>query len=417
MDTLDANLDVSSFELLAYSVQPVVQIIGNVARFNFPNINLPDSNSNEPGSHGFVQFRIKLKNGLQLHTAISNTSYIYFDFNSPVQTNTVVDTLLDCNLVVNTFNLPKTNYCKNDTLFASVMLNDVATVNWYLDNVLIASDTVISIPNIALGNHILKTEVITYYCTKEFTNQIVFNDLPAINLGNDTTVCNSLALDAGNGFANYLWSNGATTQTINITTSGNYSVEVTDSNTCKNDDVINVVINPLPAVTFNAFNQDTICVTHGIQTINSGNPQGGNFSGNGVSGNSFDPTVTGLGMQYITYDYTDSNGCSNSATDSVLVDACLSVEENISGNAVLVYPNPASDVINIVWFAGTRTMDNFQIEICDIVGREVMAVQASPSGRFGGVNISKLQPGNYLIKIYSGNQLKSVKQFVKITRQ
>jgi gliding motility-associated-like protein len=48
----------------------------------------------------------------------------------------------------------------------------------------------------------------------------------AIDLGNDTTFCsgNALILDAGPGFDSYLWSNGATTQTINATTSGTYSV-------------------------------------------------------------------------------------------------------------------------------------------------------------------------------------------------
>src|SRR5204863_9868317 len=94
-DTLDANLDLSTFQLLAYSHRPLVQILdGGIARFNFPNINLPDSNANEPASHGFVQYKIKLKNGLSLGTQTTNTAYIYFDFNSPVVTNTTSNTLV-----------------------------------------------------------------------------------------------------------------------------------------------------------------------------------------------------------------------------------------------------------------------------------------------------------------------------------
>lgn len=93
-DTLDANLDLATFQLLAYSFQPVVQILdGGIARFNFPNINLPDSNSNEPASHGFIQYKIKLKNNLSPGTHINNTAYIYFDFNAPVVTNTTSSTL------------------------------------------------------------------------------------------------------------------------------------------------------------------------------------------------------------------------------------------------------------------------------------------------------------------------------------
>ena len=60
---------------------------------NFPNINLPDSVNDEPHSHGYVQYKVKRKNNLPIGTQIRNTAYIYFDFNSPVQTNTTVNTL------------------------------------------------------------------------------------------------------------------------------------------------------------------------------------------------------------------------------------------------------------------------------------------------------------------------------------
>ena len=94
LDTLDANLDLSTFQLLAYSQQPFVQILeGGIAKFNFPNINLADSTSNEPASHGYIQYKIKLKNSASIGTEIKNTAYIYFDFNSPVVTNTTVNTL------------------------------------------------------------------------------------------------------------------------------------------------------------------------------------------------------------------------------------------------------------------------------------------------------------------------------------
>ncbi len=92
-DTLNANLDESSFQLLAYSPEPIVQVKGKSVRFNFPNINLPDSNANEPESHGYVQYKVKLKTGLPIGTQIHNTANIYFDFNTPVVTNTVTNTI------------------------------------------------------------------------------------------------------------------------------------------------------------------------------------------------------------------------------------------------------------------------------------------------------------------------------------
>jgi hypothetical protein len=92
-DTLDADIDASTFQLLAHSHQPMVQLKENAVRFNFPNINLPDSNTNEPASHGYVQYKVKLKPNLPIGTVINNTAYIYFDFNAPVVTNTTTNTV------------------------------------------------------------------------------------------------------------------------------------------------------------------------------------------------------------------------------------------------------------------------------------------------------------------------------------
>jgi uncharacterized repeat protein (TIGR01451 family) len=91
LDTLDNSLDESSFTLLSYSFQPLTQVLGKVIRFNFPNINLPDSTSDEPHSHGYVQYKLKIKPGLTNGTLIHNTADIVFDFNTPVITNTVIN--------------------------------------------------------------------------------------------------------------------------------------------------------------------------------------------------------------------------------------------------------------------------------------------------------------------------------------
>lgn len=55
--------------------------------------------------------------------------------------------------------------------------------------------------------------------------------MPEVDLGNDTTLCagGSIVLNAGPGFDEYLWSNNATSQTITVSTAGNYSVSVTSS--------------------------------------------------------------------------------------------------------------------------------------------------------------------------------------------
>ncbi len=72
-----------------------------------------------------------------------------------------------------------------------------------------------------------------------------------VELGNDTiTYANSVLLDAGSGFSDYLWSNQASTQTITVTTPGNYVVTVTDVNNCNTSDTINILfMNPGYSIT------------------------------------------------------------------------------------------------------------------------------------------------------------------------
>lgn len=94
-DVLDSNIDLATVKVMDASHEHITQIIGNELVVTFNNILLPDSNSNEPASHGFIQVVADLKPGLSEGTQIFNTAEIYFDFNEAVITNTVVNTLKD----------------------------------------------------------------------------------------------------------------------------------------------------------------------------------------------------------------------------------------------------------------------------------------------------------------------------------
>ena len=60
-----------------------------VLKVIFNDIMLPDSNINEPASHGFFNYFIQQMPDLAEGTAIDNRAGIYFDFNEPIITNTV----------------------------------------------------------------------------------------------------------------------------------------------------------------------------------------------------------------------------------------------------------------------------------------------------------------------------------------
>jgi len=410
MDTLDGALDASTFELLAYSVQPQVQLIGNVLRFNFPNINLPDSTNDEPNSHGYVQFSIKLKDSLPLGTVVNNTSFIYFDFNPPVQTNTVTDTLTDCdNLIANAW-FAKTSLCKNDTLFAAMELHyPYNNIKWYVDNVLSANGDSAAISNIGLGTHIIKVVIKTPYCLSKTYYNITVNDLPQPALGNDTTACEGLVLDGGAGFTNYLWSTGATTQAIIANNSAAYTVTVTDANGCMANDVIVATINPNPQIIFNAFVIDTLCKNAGIQTINAPTPIGGILTGMGLTGLTFDPSAVTNGWNYFVYAYTDSNSCSNTAMDSLWVDDCLGINSAIGNIYFMVTPNPTNDFITITT---NLQSSNCTVTLFDMLGKELKMQKLNSNHT--QMNLTGLSEGNYMLKVMDGESLIGVKRVVRV---
>ncbi len=93
-DNLNSNLDISTLNIIGYSHPMTYSITGpGDVLFSFANINLPDSTTNETASHGYVRFTISPNNNLLPGTVINNTGAIYFDANSPVITNTTVNTI------------------------------------------------------------------------------------------------------------------------------------------------------------------------------------------------------------------------------------------------------------------------------------------------------------------------------------
>jgi hypothetical protein len=94
-DTLDhTQLDLTTLEVLATSHAARFTLRGlGIGVWEFRNILLPDSNTNEPLSHGFIRFRVKTRTNLGCDALTSNRVAIYFDFNDPVITNDAITEL------------------------------------------------------------------------------------------------------------------------------------------------------------------------------------------------------------------------------------------------------------------------------------------------------------------------------------
>ncbi|GAB3202271.1 hypothetical protein ABID22_002610 [Pontibacter aydingkolensis] len=157
-------------------------------------------------------------------------------------------------------------------------------------------------------------------CTQSATATVTVNPLPiaTINPSGPITFCQggSVRLTAQGG-TSYLWSNGATTESIDVSASGTFTVKVTDANSCTSADSepLTVTVNPLPAVTADnksvCFGNNTVALT--------GSPAGGTWSGTGVSGSTFSANGLAAGDYTVTYTYTNANNCTQSATATVTV--------------------------------------------------------------------------------------------------
>jgi uncharacterized repeat protein (TIGR01451 family) len=96
LDGLDYNVDPTTFQIVAQSHPMVTQLLpGNILEFTFDNIQLPDSNANEPASHGYLVYEILPTAGVQAGTEIRNRASIYFDFNAPIFTDQTFSTIVD----------------------------------------------------------------------------------------------------------------------------------------------------------------------------------------------------------------------------------------------------------------------------------------------------------------------------------
>jgi len=89
LDTLDVNLNPSTIQVIASSHPCTFSIYQGVARFEFQNINLPDSAANAAACYGFVTFRIMPDTFLTAGSVFENDAVVNFDTAYSITTNTV----------------------------------------------------------------------------------------------------------------------------------------------------------------------------------------------------------------------------------------------------------------------------------------------------------------------------------------
>lgn len=225
---------------------------------------------------------------------------------------------------------------------------------------------------------------------------------PVITPSGSTSICDgetvSLSSSYGTGNA---WNTMETTSSIDVSTSGTFTVIHTDVNGCSSTSApLDIVVNSLPTVAFSALSD--LCNYNDAITLVEGTPAGGTYTGTGVTGTSFDPSIAGNGTHTLTYEYTDGNGCSASATSDIVVDGCLSLED-LQTSELNIFPNPVNQELNI------SLIGAFDFEIIDSRGRLVYSGNGTDTV---SINTENYESGIYLVKIKS-EQLSTTVRIVK----
>ena len=298
----------------------------------------------------------------------------------------------------------------NDTLFCSlpVVLNANTTANSYLwNNASIGSSLNITTP----GKYWVRGTN-TNGCSNTDTIQVGLGSSPIVTLGPDTAFCqgSNLNLYAGAVLGNsYTWNTGATTSSISVNTPGTYSVLVTNTIGCQSSDIINISSKAKPSVSLVFNGTTTFCKDDNtVKVLTEGSPSGGTYIGAAVSSNTFSANQAGQGSHIILYTITGSNGCSNTAKDTLTVNACVGIDELTNDINFSVYPNPTTGILTLNL---TTTSDlKGMLFITSIDGKVVLNDVIEGNGLISkSINIYDLANGIYYLKLETKDAIKTYK--------
>jgi gliding motility-associated-like protein len=206
--------------------------------------------------------------------------------------------------------------------------------------------TIASVINDAPAVFPLGTTTVTWTITDGVGNSATATQAVTVNLlpapvlfssDSDNTFCTGTSVTfnaTGAGWTNFDFRvNGISVQngllktytTASLTNGQIVDVKVTNTGGCSATSAgITNIVNALPVVTFPGV-LPSQCVGSAIYPLSGGNPAGGTYSGPGVIGSNFNAGIAGLGTHIITYSYTNVNGCTNTATNTIIVKALPSV--------------------------------------------------------------------------------------------
>ncbi len=349
LDTLSEFLDIETIRLGMVSHDYKLLIDGDadtrVLRFQFDNINLPDSNTNEPASHGFIKFKIKQKANNRIGTVIKNRAAIYFDFNSPIITNTISNKVAILPLRDNNLNLPVFN-CSD----ASFELNANA-------------GTDIETPN--------STATLSAQATQVFGNWSLLSGFGELEnpSKNNSKVTGLLPFPT-----KLVWrvaACGEAKQDTVIVQSTNTDYKFTiDFN--QTESKLSV---PTGKVTYQWY-RDGVLIT-------------------GQTGAKLD--LSTLENRIGVYTVVISSGDTSVTSEPFTIDRILSNDDFIKANYIKIYPNPTTSLLNVEL---NTILNASEVTLVNALGMELQTTKIINSDKIT-LDLNNLSNGIYFVKIVS----------------
>lgn len=178
-----------------------------------------------------------------------------------------------------------------------------------------------------------------YGCSFNSNYTITVSTAPTVTQSNIPATCDnipSISLSGGSP-AGGVYSGTGVTGTDFSPSAGSQTITYTytDVNGCVNSASTGITVNTAPTVTLQPFT--STCDNATSVALSGGMPSGGVYSGTGVTGTDFDPSV---GTQTVTYSYSDANGCSNSASESITVNPAPTVAFNSPVTSLCINHQP-----------------------------------------------------------------------------
>ena len=347
------KFDLSTFAPLYGSAPFVTCLLNNgTIDFTFNDIYLPDATNNEPESHGFVVYEVRLLPGVDPNEVVLNEASIYFDSNPAIVTNETYHTIFDCTSF--TPMTGTTSVCEGEAITLTANQPYVEAFTWTVDGVA-GNDNSSSYQNIlAPGAHTVTLNTANPLCSEDHTTTAVVHGTPELTMPADAAFClySIIELSAtGNG--NIVWTNDISNNGLfEVNGSQTLNATLTSPEGCVAQGEWNIEALPLPSIAY---------TVDGLQlTALDGDAWQWYLNGQPIAGATSNSYTMSAGGAY-SVEVTSISGCSTmSGVTNYIVGV---VEADALG--IRVYPNPMENELRI----DLPAHGFYRVELRDLTGR------------------------------------------------